>query len=88
MVRDSERPRVDPISAAQTKQGTSAAVTIFPGPEAAFLLPFHSPATMDNRVVRLNGVLGFVISAATCVFANQSATQWVVSQLLSILLLG
>ncbi|CAM9812351.1 unnamed protein product [Ascophyllum nodosum] len=59
-------------------KGTSAAVTIFPGPEAAFLLPFHSPATMDNRVVRLNGVLGFVISAATCVFANQSATQWVV----------
>lgn len=59
--------------------GTSAAVTTYPGPDAAFFLPFHSPATVDNRVVRLNGVLGFIISVATCVFAHSDTAQWVVS---------
>ena len=59
--------------------GSSAAVTTYPGPEAAFLLPLHAATTVDNRVVRLNGVLGFLVSVATLYFADRNATQWVVS---------
>ncbi|CAM9257536.1 unnamed protein product, partial [Sphacelaria rigidula] len=58
--------------------GISAAATTYPGPDAAFFLPFHSPTTVDNRVVRLNGVGGFIISAVTCWFADRDTTQWVV----------
>lgn len=57
----------------------SAAVTTYPGPNAAFYAPFHSPTSLDHRVVRTNGVISFVIAVATAVFATRDVTQWVVS---------
>ncbi|CAN0534812.1 unnamed protein product, partial [Scytosiphon promiscuus] len=56
-----------------------AAVAIYPGPEAAFFAPFHSPATVDHRVVRVNGVITFIIAVCAAVFAGRRATEWVVS---------
>lgn len=57
----------------------SAAVTTYPGPDAAFFAVFHSPPTVDHRVVRVNGVITFVIAVLTCVFAGRMVTEWVVS---------
>ena len=56
-----------------------AAVAIYPGPEAAFFAPFHSPATVDHRVVRVNAVITFIIAVFAVVFAERRATEWVVS---------
>ena len=58
---------------------TDAAVAIYPGPEAAFFAPFHSPPTVDHRVVRVNAVMTFIIAVFAAVFAGREATEWVVS---------
>ena len=57
----------------------SAAVTTYPGPNAAYFSPFHSPTTVDHRVVRVNGVITFVVAVMTAVFAQRDVTEWVVS---------
>ena len=54
-------------------------MTTFPGPNAAFFPPFHSPVTVDHRVVRVNGVITFLIAVITAVFAQRDVTEWVVS---------
>ncbi|CAN0118074.1 unnamed protein product [Ascophyllum nodosum] len=56
----------------------SAAVTTYPGPNAAYFSPFHSPTTVDHRVVRVNGVITFVVAVMTAVFAQRDVTEWVV----------
>lgn len=62
-----------------TGVSSDSAVTIFPGPQAAFFSTFHSPATVDHRVVRVNGVITFLIAVSTAVFADHPVTEWVVS---------
>ena len=56
-----------------------AAVTTYPGPEAAYFSLFHSQPSMDNRAVRLSGVLSFCVAVLCLIFAERSVTEWVVS---------
>ncbi|CAM9111089.1 unnamed protein product [Scytosiphon promiscuus] len=55
-----------------------AAVTTYPGSDAAYFSLFHSPPSMDNRAVRLSGVLSFLVAVACIVFAERYITEWVV----------
>ena len=55
-----------------------SAVAIYPGPESAFHAPFHFPATVDHRVVRLHSVVTFFIAFSTALFARRATTEWVV----------
>lgn len=57
-----------------------AAVTTYPGPDAAFFSLFHSQPSMDNRAVRLSGVLSFFVALLCLIFAERSVVEWVVSQ--------
>ncbi|CAM9116416.1 unnamed protein product, partial [Laminaria digitata] len=61
-----------------TGVSTDSAAAIYPGPEAAFFSAFHSPATVDLRVVRLNGVITFIVALSAATFAHRNVTQWVV----------
>eukprot|EP00752_Nemacystus_decipiens_P012458 g11037.t1 len=54
-----------------------AAVTTYPGPDAAYFSLFHSQPSMDNRAVRLSGVLSFCVAVLCLVFAERSVTEWV-----------
>lgn len=56
-----------------------AAVTTYPGPESAYFSLFHSQPSMDNRAVRLSGVLSFCVAVLCLIFAERSVTEWVVS---------
>lgn len=55
-----------------------SAVAIYPGPKSAFHAPFHFPATVDHRVVRLYSVITFCIAFFTALFARRDTTEWVV----------
>eukprot|EP00903_Cladosiphon_okamuranus_P016305 g15037.t1 len=54
-----------------------AAVTTYPGPESAYFSPFHSQPSMDNRAVRLSGVLSCCVAILCLIFAERSVTEWV-----------
>jgi len=56
-----------------------AAVAAYPGPKAAYFSMFHSQTSMDNRAVRVGGVVVFIIATMCAVFAGRYATEWVVS---------
>lgn len=56
-----------------------AAVVTYPGPTAAYFSMFHSQTSVDNRAVRLGGVMTFFIAVACAVFAGRYVTEWVVS---------
>lgn len=53
-------------------------MTTYPGPDAAYFSLFHSAPSMDNRAVRLSGVLSFLVAVACIVFAERYITEWVV----------
>lgn len=57
----------------------SAALAICPCPKSAYFAPFHAPPTVDQRVVHVNGVITFIIAVVAAVFAERTATEWVVS---------
>lgn len=59
--------------------GPDAAVSKYPGPDAAFFAPFHAKATVDHRVVRMTACIVCTIAIVTAVFTTRYATQWVVS---------
>lgn len=54
-------------------------MTTYPGPESAYFSLFHSQPSMDNRAVRLSGVLSFFVAVLCAVFAERYVTEWVVS---------
>lgn len=54
-------------------------MTTYPGPESAYFSLFHSQPSMDNRAVRLSGVLSFFVAVLSAVFAERAVTEWVVS---------
>lgn len=64
-----------------------AAVTTHPGPESAYFSLFHSQPSMDNRAVRLSGVLSFFVAVLCAVFAERYVTEWVVSHIHTLVLL-
>lgn len=60
------------------RKSTDAAVALFPGPEAAFLSAFHSPATVDHRVVRVTSILTFFMALFAGALAWRDEVQWLV----------
>ncbi len=54
-------------------------MTTYPGPDSAYFSLFRSAPSMDNRAVRLSGVLSFCVAVACAVFAERYVTEWVVS---------
>ena len=62
-----------------TGASSASAVAIYPGPEAASFSAFHFPATVDHRVVRVNGVVTFVLALFAAAFAGRDETEWLVS---------
>ena len=54
------------------------AAALYPGPDAAFFSPFHSPATVDRRVVRMNGVVTFIMAFFAGGLRGRNGTQWLV----------
>ena len=56
-----------------------SAAAIYPGPDAAFFSAFHSPVTVDHRVVRVTSVIVFFMALFAGALAGHSQVKWLVS---------
>ena len=56
-----------------------SAAAIYPGPDAAFFSAFHSPVTVDHRVVRVTSVILFFMALFAGALAGRSEVRWLVS---------
>lgn len=56
-----------------------SAAAIYPGPDAAFFSAFHSPVTVDHRVVRVTNVIMFFMALFAGALAGRTEVEWLVS---------